>query len=104
MADFETAPSAIKQVFQAEGSALQRIFAKVQQLKVLNDILMECLEPKLRRRCLVANIYIDKLVVLAENSSIATQFRFCIPDLLTKLQAKHPLMETIKTIECKVGA
>jgi hypothetical protein len=99
----EVAPAPISRLLK-ENSALQRIFAKVQQLKQLNEVLMTCLDPKLRRHCVVANIYTDKLVVLAENAAIATQFRFYIPELLPLLRQKHPLFRELKTIECKLGS
>lgn len=97
----EVAPAPISRLLQ-ENSALQRIFAKVQQLKQLNEVLMGCLDPKLKKHCLVANIYTDKLVILAENAGIATQLRFYIPELLPVLRQKHPLLRELKTIECKV--
>lgn len=99
----DEAPAPIKQLLQTGHSALQRIFAKVQQLKQLNDVLTQCLEPKLRRHCMVANAYPDKLIVLAENAAIATQFRFCIPELLLQLKPKHPLLKDLRFIECKVA-
>lgn len=98
----DVAPAPIKQLLQTEHSALQQIFAKVQQLKQLNEVLVLCLEPKLKKHCIVANIYTDKLVVLVENAAIATRLRFCVPELLPQLQQKHPLLRNIKTIECKV--
>lgn len=99
----ETAPAPIGQLLKTEHSALQRIFAKVQQLKQLNEILIQCLDPKLKNHCMVANVYTDKLVVLAENAAFATQFRFYIPELLPLLRQKHPLLRELKTIECKLG-
>lgn len=99
----DLAPTPIGQLLKTEHSALQRIFAKVQQLRQLNDILTQCLDPKLRNHCLVANVYADKLIVLAENAAFATQFRFYIPELLPLLRQKHPLLRELKEIECKLG-
>ena len=47
----DVAPAPLKELLQSGQSALQRIFAKVQELKLLNDILHLCLEPKLKRHC-----------------------------------------------------
>jgi len=97
-----TSPAPLKKLFDTENSALQYIYVKVRQLQQLNEVLVACLEPKLRNRCVVANFYTEKLVILAENAAIATQFRFCIPELLPALKRKHPLLREIKIIECKV--
>lgn len=94
--------NSIKNLMQTDNSALQRIFAKAAQLKELNDILMQFIDPKLKRSCLVANLHEDKLIVLAQNASVATHFRFSIPELLPQLQ-KHPLLKGINKIECKVS-
>jgi hypothetical protein len=94
--------SSVKQLLQTENSALQRIFAKVRELNELNQVLMQHLEPKLAKGCMVANIYSDRLVVMAENAAVATQLRFSTPDLLPALR-EHPLLREIKTIECRVG-
>src|SRR5690349_21329424 len=98
----ELAPASIGKLLKEDQSALQRIFVKVQQLNQLNNVLLQCLDPQLRHHCIVANVYPDKLVVLAENGAFATQFRFSIPELLTQLRKKHPLLRELKTIECKV--
>lgn len=98
----ELAPPSIGKLLNKEQSALQRIFAKVQQLKQLNEVFTQCLEPQLRKHCIVANVYPDKLIVLSENAAFATQFRFSIPELLPLLRKKHPLFRELKTIECKV--
>ena len=98
----QVAPAPIGQLLKTEHSALQRIFAKVQQLKQVNEVFLTCLDPKLRKYCIVANVYTDKLIVLAENAAIATQFRFSIPELLPLLRQKHPLLRELKVIECKV--
>lgn len=102
MTDF--APPSIGKLLKTEQSALQRIFAKVQQLNQLNEVMSHCLDPKLRLHCVVANVYADKLIVLCENAAFATQFRFSIPELLPMLRQKHPLFRELKTIECKVNA
>jgi hypothetical protein len=99
----DTAPNSIKQLLQTQDSALQRIFSKVQQLKQLNDVFMQALDPTLKKYCIVANVHVDKLVILTQNAAIATQLRFAVPDLLPKLQS-HPLLKDIKTIECRVGS
>ncbi len=94
--------NSIKSFMEAENSALRRIFAKVELLNQLNELLNQVLEPSLKRFCLVANLYEDRLVVLAQNAAIATQFRFTIPEILPELQ-KHPLLKNIRKIECKLS-
>ncbi|HVY53038.1 MAG TPA: DciA family protein [Gammaproteobacteria bacterium] len=97
-----TAPPSIKSLLQTEHSALQKIFAKVQLLKQLNEIFYEHVDERFRKYCSVANLNFDKLVILAQNAAIATQLRFIVPELLPSLQ-KHPLLKHIKVIDCKVG-
>jgi hypothetical protein len=95
-------PSSIKKLLQANDSALQRIYAKVQLLEQLNAIFVEQIEARFRKKCIVANFNNDKLIVLAQNAAIATQFRFTIPDLLPRLQ-QSSILKNIKGIECKVA-
>ncbi|HSW71082.1 MAG TPA: DciA family protein [Gammaproteobacteria bacterium] len=99
-----TTPDSIGKLLNTEHSALQRIVAKVQQLKQINEVFTACLDSKLKSRCVVGNIYADKLVVIAENAAFATQFRFYIPELLPQLRQKHPLLRGLKTIECKLNS
>ncbi len=98
----ELTPPPIGQLLKTEHSALERIFAKVQQLKQVNEVFLACLDSKLKRHCVVANIYTDKLVILVENAAVGTQLRFSTPDLLPLLRQKHPLLREIKLIEWKV--
>src|SRR5437763_77790 len=92
----------LKQLFQTEHSALERIFRKVQQLQQLDTLFRQYLQPHLAKHCVVANYYTDKLVVLAANASVATQVRFSSADILPRLR-KHPLLKDIKSVECKVN-
>lgn len=96
------APNSVSTLLQTEHSALQRIFAKAKHLKQLNDVLSQCLPPNLKQHCVVANIYPEKLVILAENSAVLTQLRFAVPELIPQLKPKHPLLRELKQIECKV--
>lgn len=92
----------VKQILQGKHSALQYIFSKVQQLQQVNKIFAQYLDPKFKAYCLVANSSATRLVVLLQNATLATPFRFYIPQLLKQLQ-QHPLLKNLVQIEYKIA-
>ena len=83
--------------------ALKTILAKIQVLDEINKKVIKLLNPSLQSACRVANIAENHLILIANNSSIASMVHFMIPDLLKHFQ-KDPTLKQIKTIQCKVTA
>ena len=85
-----------------ENQDLQFIFAKIKKLGEINKKVLSHMDAALAAHCQVANLTGNCLVILASNSSIATQLRFQAPDLLKKLQ-QDPALKHVKEIQAKVG-
>lgn len=88
--------------FITNNQDLQFIFAKVRKLGEINKKVLALIEPSIARFCQVANMSGSKMIILAMNSSAATQLRFQTPDILKRLQ-KDPLLKHIKEIQIKMG-
>jgi len=94
-------PKKINSLLTTDHRQLEFILQKVTQLNKLNQRVAAYLDPNLVNYCQVANQSNEQLIIVVANGSIATQLRFCIPDLLKKLQ-QDPLFKKIKNIQCKV--
>lgn len=87
---------------QGQCQDLQAIMAKVKQLEILNQKVSVYLNPKIMQYCHIANLLEHRLIMIAANSTIATELRFQTSDLLRKF--KHdPILQDIKGIQCKVS-
>jgi hypothetical protein len=92
---------AITHVLQQDSKVLETLLFKLKQLKQLQQIVAEYLEPKLSTHCQVANLTSNCLIIITDSAIWATQFRFQIPSLLPKLQ-QHPQFYYLKNILCKI--
>jgi hypothetical protein len=92
---------AIMHVLQQDSAILESLLSKLRHLKELQGILNQYLEPRLASRCLVANQENSSFTIITESALWATQFRFQIPALLTKLK-EHPELAHITKIICKI--
>jgi hypothetical protein len=92
---------AITHVLQQDSKVFSALIGKLKQHKQLQQILIEYLEPKLATHCEIANHENNCLIVLTDSALWATQFRFQIPELLTKLK-QHPKLYDLKHIYCKI--
>ncbi len=89
-----------KHILNNDGKVLQAILARVAELKQLNTLFAEHLEPVLAKHCQVVNIDQGCLIVIVDNGSWATQLRFQIPNVLSKLR-NHAHLQNLKGIICK---
>lgn len=92
---------AIMHVLQQDSAILESLLSKLKRLAELQTILTQYLEPKLASRCQVANLETNSLTVITDSALWATQFRFQIPTLLTKLHG-HPELAHLTKIICKI--
>ena len=97
----ETFTKSIATLLQPNHRDLQTVLSKVKAITHLNQLVAPMLEASLRPHCQVANLSKGILVMLAANSSVATQLRYQSPDLLKKLQG-NPSLRHIREIQCKV--
>jgi hypothetical protein len=74
------------------------IIKKTSQLHALNLLLQKNLDSNLALHCKIANWRDQTLVLEMDSAAWATQLRFCIPELLMKLQATAEL-RSVKKIE-----
>lgn len=95
------AQQALTHVLQQDSQVLGSLLDKLSHLKHLNKILSDQLDPKLVTHCQVANYENTLLVILTHNAIWATQFRFQIPQLVTKLR-QYPEFKDLKNIQCKL--
>lgn len=93
---------AITHVLQQDSKVLGTLLHKLGHLAKLNQILAENVDKKLAPYCQVANYANEVLTVITPNAIWATQIRFLLPILLTKLQ-QHPEFSQIKNIICKIS-
>lgn len=87
-------------ILKHEGKALINLLQKVDKLREFDYLLSQYLEASIVAHCKVANLQNNTLIVIADNGSWATQFRFQVPDLLEKLR-QHPDLHGLKAISCK---
>lgn len=86
---------------QATGHELKTLFAKVKELRRLNEKVMAYIDPALGAYCQVANFSAGRLTIIAANGSIATQLRFQTLDLLRRFK-QDPSLQFIREIQYKV--
>lgn len=97
----DTFTKSISSLLQPNHRDLQTVLSKVKAITNLNQLVTPILEENLRPYCQVANLCNGILVMLATNSSVATQLRYQTPDILKKLQG-NPSLRHIREIQCKV--
>src|SRR5262249_17496114 len=90
----------INHVLKNENKTLQAILAQTNHLQALNSLFAKHLTPEFAKHCRVAKYERDCLIVIVENGNWATQLRFQIPDLLTRLR-QYPLLQNLNGIVCK---
>jgi len=88
--------------FLGDNQDLQFVFAKVKKLAEINKKILELIDPAIRRSCQVANMAGNKLIIITANSSVATQLRYQIPDMLAKMR-QDPALKHVNDIQTKVG-
>ncbi len=76
----DTFTKSISTLLQPNHRDLQTVLSKVKAIANLNQLVTPLLEPTLRPHCQVANLSSGILVMLAANSSVATQLRYQTPD------------------------
>lgn len=87
-------------VLNHENKALQSILGKVQELQHYNSLLEKYLDPEVAKNCKVVRFDKNCLFVLVENGNWATQLRFQVPDLMSKLR-KYPELSNLSGVICK---
>jgi hypothetical protein len=92
---------AITHVLQQDSAVLESLLQKLRYLKDLQTVITQYLDTKLASHCQVANMEMNKLTVITDSALWATQFRFQIPALLTKLHT-HPELAILTKIICKI--
>lgn len=97
----ESPTKPVSSLLQPNHRDLQTVLSKVKAIATLNQHIQPLLDPKLQPYCQVANLSNGILVMLATNSSVATQLRYQTADILTKLRS-NPSLRHIKEIQCKV--
>ena len=73
-------------VLKQNSKVLQNIFGKVDELKYFNKLFAQHLDPDIAKHCQIAKFEKNCLFAIVDNGSWATQLRFHIPDLMTKLK------------------
>jgi hypothetical protein len=92
---------AITHVLQQDNAVLGRLLTKIELLNHLNKIFTEQLDPQLARHCQLVNYEDKHLIVMTNNAIWATQFRFQIPQLISKLRLQ-PAFSDLLTVQCKI--
>lgn len=94
----------VTEVLHTEHASLNTVFSKIQQLKQLDTWFKNCLEQDhhLAKRCHVANLRENILILVVDNASIATQLRLLVPELLKRLKLQHSSLQDVQHIHCKV--
>ncbi len=77
---------------------LKNVLDKAYQLMAINRSFIQLLPENIAQHCRVMNLKKKTLLIEADNASIATQLRYCAPELLQKMQAK-PLFAEIQTLK-----
>jgi len=83
-----------------QGKTLTELLKKLEVIRELNTIFAQNVDKTLAKHCVVTAIQNGCVIVLLDSGNWATQLRFHIPDLLTKLR-EHSLFRHIKSICCK---
>lgn len=87
-------------VLKQDSKSLQGLMSRLDELQRLNTLLGEHLEVEIAKHCQVVKFEKNCLFVIVDNGSWATQLRFQIPELMTKLR-QIPKMENLSGIICK---
>lgn len=95
------AVQSIANLLQPTGRDLQTVLSKVKAINTLNEMVRGLLEEGLRKYCRVGNLSNGILVLLVDNSAVATQMRYVVPSLLQQLRGTKALRH-IKEIQLKV--
>ena len=77
------------------------LLTKINTLQHLNQRVLPYLDANIQPYCQVANKVGDKLVMVANNGSVATQLHLQSADLLIKFR-QDPLLNNIRHLSCKV--
>jgi len=91
----------ISHVLKADSKTLSVLLSQLNELQKLQGLFVQYLEPHLAKHCEVARYHQDKLIVITDTGSWATQLQFRIPELLEKLKT-HLEFQNIKAICCKI--
>ncbi len=95
------AVQSIANLLQPTGRDLQTVLSKVKAINTLNEVVQGLLEPNLKKYCRVGNLSNGILVLLVDNSAVATQMKYATPALLSQLRGTKALRH-IKEIQLKV--
>jgi hypothetical protein len=87
-------------ILKNEGKTLSGLLKKVDQLREFNSIFAQYVEPHIATHCKIANLQNNCLIVIVDSGNWATQLRFHIPDILSKMR-QHPSLQGVKAICCK---
>lgn len=91
----------IANLLQPTGRDLQTVLSKVKAINTLNEVVQGLLDDGLKKYCRVGNLSNGILVLLVDNSAVATQMRYTVPTLLSQLRGTKALRH-IKEIQLKV--
>ncbi len=84
-----------------DSTVLQTLFTQLEQLRQLNSILADHIDPSLVNHCLITSLENGCLMLATESAIWGTHIRFQVPHLIAKLQS-YPQFKTLRTIHCKV--
>lgn len=90
----------IQAILAGQNRFLSPIFAQLQQLEQLNNLLQDFLESELKPHSRVANLRDGCLVIQVDNSAWATRLRYALPHLLQQFRTvgNMPALRSIKCI------
>lgn len=88
-------------ILKQDSRVLQNLLVKLDELKKLNDLFAQHLEPALAKHCHVVRYEKHCLIVLVDNATWGTQLRFRTPELVNQLH-QHPVFENLGAICSKV--
>lgn len=75
-----------KHVLARQPYRVRQLLDKVEEIRCLNELLQQFLDPFLAPHCQVANYRSGCLVIMADSAAWATRLRYAFPDLLGQLR------------------
>jgi hypothetical protein len=94
--------SPIYNFLTSEHSGLHLVLRKVEQLRQINQLLTQYLDPVLLAHCQACSYELGELILLADSPAWATHIRYLAPDLRAWL-CKQPTLHKLEQITCKVA-
>lgn len=90
-----------KQVMARKPRQFEQILDKVEELRLLNEVLVRYIDSDLAPHCQVANFRAGCLVIMANSAAWATRLRYTFPELLSRLRYEGRLYN-LSSLHCIV--